>query len=391
MSISPAKVRTLAEAKQPGSWYLTRLKQNHHRTLITILVGNNLVNIAAASLTTVVMTEKFGSAAVGIATGVLTLVVLIFGEIVPKSLATTYAKRISLTVSPPLWLLGILLTPIIWVLDMLVKGMLTLLGSEKKTQVTDEELIAMASIGAEEGSIDEHERELIENVLEFDDICVADIMTPRVHVKALSEDQNLTAASQYVVHHPYSRIPVYRETMDHMVGFLSTKILLKELHEEENPDDVTLRQIDLHKIIKVSGKISINELFHRFKREHSHMAVVLDEHGGTAGIVTMEDLLEEIVGDIQDEEDSEERQVELAPDHYELSGRLELDELTELTGLEFDFPEYKTLNFLIVEKLGKLPRKGQKVQIENWEFTVTQMLRETILKVEAQRVEMLKD
>lgn len=388
MTLSPAKVRTLVEAKKPGANYLAKLKAQHHRTLITILVGNNLVNILAASLTTVVLAQAFGSAAVGIATGLITLVVLIFGEVVPKSMATTYAKPIACFVAPPLHFLSIVLTPVIWVLDLMINTLLRLLGTTKQKQVTDEELIAMASIGAEEGSIDEHERELIENVLEFNDIRVEEIMTPRVHVAALPEDHDLDSATEFVLHHTYSRIPVYRDTIDNIVGILSMKELLRHRHDDEEPSETTLRQVDLHKVLKVSLNTPIHELFHQFKSKKTHMAIVIDEHGGTAGLVTLEDLLEELVGDIEDEADTQEERIkEIKNGHYELSGRVELDEIHELTGLEFDYPEYKTISFLLTEKMGKLPKMGQKVRIDSWEFKVTKMWRHTILKVEAHQIE----
>ena len=362
----------------------------HHRTLITILVGNNFVNIAAAALTTVIVTERYGSTAVGAATGILTLLVLIFGEIVPKSLATAYTKQLSLIFAPPLYLLTLILIPIIWILDKLVQILLTLVGSGKQKQVTDEELIAMAAIGEEEGSIDEHERELIENVLEFNDIRVEEIMTPRVHINAMPETYNLDEATKFVIHHTHSRIPVYRRTIDNISGIVSLKELLKQLHDEDQKDltSITLRQVDLMNPLKVAGSTPIHELFHQFKSKKTHMAIVLDEHGGTAGLITMEDLLEEIVGDIEDEEDQEDNRIKaLANGEYEFSGRVELDELTELTDLEFDYPEYKTLNFLFTEKLGHLPKKGQKIIIEDWEFQITQMWRHTVLKVHAKKVE----
>lgn len=386
MTISPAKVRTLVEAGKTGSKYLAKLKHHHHKTLITILVGNNLVNIAASAITTVVMTEYFQSAAVGITTGLLTLVILIFGEVVPKSLAATYAKSLSLIVAPPLYFLELLLTPIIWLLDGLVKGLLFLLGSKKQKQVTEEELIAMASIGEEEGSIDEHERELIENVLEFNDIHVEEIMTPRVHMDAMPESYNLDEASKFIINHTHSRIPVYRDTMDNIVGILSVKELLKSITETTDHDKITLRNIDLHNPMKVTGSMPIHDLFHQFKNQRTHMAIVLDEHGGTKGLITLEDLLEEIVGEIEDEEDPENDNIkELEDGKYEISGRAELYEIEELTSLEFGYPEYKTISFLIIEKLGHLPRKGQKVEIDGWTFKVVQMLRHTILKVELTR------
>jgi len=387
MSISPAKVRTLVEAGKPGSKYLAKLKHEHHKTLITILVGNNFVNIAAASLTTLLMTEYFDSAAVGIATGVLTVVILIFGEIVPKSLATTYAKRPSLFVSPILYYLGLILTPIIWIFDGLVKLILKCIGSKKQVQVTEEELIAMASIGEEEGTIDKNERELIENVLEFNDIKVEGIMTPRTHINALPEEQDLEKATEFVLHHPHSRIPIYRGSMDNIVGILSLKDLLKEVHAAEEPDDITLRQIELQKPLKVSNDLSIQQLFYQFKNKRTHMAVVFDEKGKTIGIITMEDLLEELVGDIEDETDDNEAHIKALEDgKYELNGRLELDELTDLTGLKFNHPEYKTLSFLIIDELGYLPKKGQNIMIGVWEFKITQMHRHTILKVQLQKL-----
>lgn len=386
MTLTPAKVRTLSEAKASGSWYLTKLKKHHHQTLITILVGNNFVNIAASAMTTVMMTDIFGSAAVGIVTGVLTLIILVFGEVLPKSLATTYAKQVALTLAPPLYILGIILTPIIFVLDVLVKVVLKFLGAHKEQLVTDEELLAMASIGAEEGSIDEHERELIENILEFNDIHVKDIMTPRVHMDAMPEEYDLEEATEFMINKPHSRIPIYRENVDNIVGILSTKVLLKELKEHEHPDKIILRKIKLKTPLKVLESAAVHDLFHQFKTRRTHMAIVVDEHGGTAGLITMEDLLEELVGNIEDEQDILDRVKELDDGSYELSARVELDELEEITGLHFDYPGYKTLNFLLVEQLGKLPKKGQKIIIGEWEFKITQMYRHTILKVELRKL-----
>ncbi len=382
MSISPAKVRTLVEAEKSGAGYLQKIKQHTHKTLITILVGSNFVNIAAASLTTVYMTEAFGSAGVGIATGVLTVIMLVFGEVVPKALASTYASGFGRLMAFPLYIMEWILTPIIFVLDILVNVILRLLGTKEQKQVTDEELIAMASIGAEEGSIELAEAELIENVLEFNDIRVDEIMTPRVHIDAMPEDYSLDEATGFALNHTHSRIPVYRFTIDNIVGLVSTKDLLKQTYEEDRTDEVTLRQIPLYTPIKVAQSMKVKELFHQFKSKRTHMAIVLDEHGGTAGLITMEDLLEELVGDIEDEQDIDEDWMkEIREGYYEINGRLELDELTKLTGLEFEYPEYKTVNFLISEKLGHLPHKGEKLSVENWEFTVHQMHRHTILKL----------
>lgn len=383
VSITPAQVRTLVESKRRGAGYLAKLKQSHHKTLITILLLNNFLNIAISAITTLAFTRIFGDAGIGIATGVLTAVILVFGEIIPKSLATTYAKILGPLFAPALYTVGIILTPIIFVLDLLVNLMLRIFGAQHHIQVTDEELIAMASIGAEEGSIDEHEFEMIENALEFNDIKIGDIITPRVHMDALPEDHHLDNAAEYVVNHSHTRIPIYRDNIDHIVGILSIKELLRALHEEEHPEKISLRQIHLLTPLKVPDSMHVKELFREFKKKRQHMAIVIDEFGGTEGLVTMEDLLEELVGEIEDEMDMEEAHVKtLGKNHFELSGRTELDEIADITNLEFEHPEYKTVSFLIIDELGQLPREGQSVMIEGWQFTVTQMLRNTILKVE---------
>lgn len=382
LSLTPAQVRTLVEDQVKGAGYLAKLKQAHHKTLITILVLNNFLNIAASALTTVVMTRIFGDAGIGIALGALTVVLIIFGEIIPKSIATSYAKTIGPLIAMPLYFVGVALTPLIYVLDWLVNSMLKLLGAQHHIQVTDEELIAMASIGAEEGSIDKQELELIENALEFNDIRAEEIMTPRVHIDALPENYHLDDATEFMVNHTHSRIPVYRDSIDHIVGILSIKTLLKAHHEEDEPESVSLRQIDLLTPLKLPASVHVKELFHQFKKKRQHMAILLDEFGGTAGLVTMEDLLEELVGDIEDEQDTEEENIKkLGENDYELSGRTELDDLTKLTGLEFEHPEYKTVSFLIMDTLGYLPREGQSLTVGGWQFTVKQMLRSTILKV----------
>lgn len=387
ISLTPAQVRTLVESKKKGATYLAKLKQQHHKTLILILVWNNFVNIAASALTTVMMTELFQSAGIGIAMGVLTVLILVFGEILPKSLATSHAKWIGCFVAPPLYFLGVISTPLIWLLDTVVGGVLRMFGIKNQIQVTDEELIAMASIGAEEGSIEEEELEFIENVLEFNDIPVEGIMTPRVHIDAIPETFKLDEASEFAVNHTHTRIPVYRENIDHIVGILSLKELLKQVHTQEEPEKTSLRQINLLAPLKVPSTMKVQELFRQFKKRRLHMAVVLDEYGGTLGIVTMEDLLEELVGDIEDEQDLAQDHVKkISEKEYELSGRTELDDLSAIMEIEFEHPGYKTVSFLIIDQLGYLPREGQSLMIEGWQFTVTQMIRNTILKVRLQKL-----
>lgn len=386
-SLSPAKVRTLVEEKKKGAHQLDWLKKHYHRTLIAVLFGNQFVDTLAAAVTTILVAQKFDSIYLGLASGILTIISLIFGEALPKSLASVHAQRVGLLLSPFVRTFVWILTPLVWVLDHLINFMLSLFGSAKQNQVTDEELIAMASIGAEEGSIEEEELEFIENVLEFNDIPVEGIMTPRVHIDAIPETFKLDEASEFAVNHTHTRIPVYRENIDHIVGILSLKELLKQVHTQEDPENTSLRQISLLAPLKVPSAMKVQELFRQFKKRRLHMAVVLDEYGGTLGIVTMEDLLEELVGDIEDEQDlAKDHAKKISEKEYELSGRTELDDLSAIMGIEFEYPGYKTVSFLIINKLGSLPREGQSLIVEGWQFTVTQMLRNTILKVRLQKL-----
>ncbi len=386
-SLSPAKVRTLLEEKKPGAVQLDWLKKNYHRTLIAVLFGNQFVDTLAAAVATVLVAEKFDSIYLGLVSGVLTVVSLIFGEALPKSLASVHAQTVGLLLAPPVRAFVWILTPLVWILDHLINFMLGLFGSAKQNQVTDEELIAMASIGAEEGSIDEHELALIENALEFNDIPVEGIMTPRVHVDAIPETFKLDEATEFAVNHTHTRIPIYRDNIDHIVGILSLKELLKQYHTQEDPEHTSLRQINLLTPLKVPSNMKVQELFRQFKKKRMHMAVVLDEHGGTLGIVTMEDLLEELVGDIEDEQDLEEEHVKkITETEYVLSGRVELDDLAKIMDVEFEYPGYKTVSFFMIEKLGYLPHEGESVIAENWQFTVTKMLRNTILKIRLKKL-----
>lgn len=384
ISISPARVRALADQKLYGSYYLKRLKDNEHKTLITILLWNNLLNIAASAYTTVILTVAFGPAGIGIATASMTVLILIFGEIIPKTVASKYAKNVLLFFSAPLFFLEIMIRPIIWLLDLIVKLFFKIFGANHEKMVSDEELIAMVSIGEEEGTLEKNEKEFIENVLSFNDIRVEEIMTHRVHVDAMPEDLTVKQAAEFMVNHSHTRIPVYRDTIDNIVGIITHRELLE--HFTDDDIEKKLRQVTLRNPLKIAQSMLIDDLFVLFNKQHRMMAIVLDEHGGTAGLITMEDLLEELVGEIVDESDIEEDEIrKLDTNEYEITGKLHLDQLAEITGLVFEYPEYKTVNFLLIEKLGHIPKKGEKLHVSGWEFTVTQLYRSTVLKVHLKR------
>lgn len=384
LSIPPARVRALVDSHTKGASFLKKLKDDQHKTLITIVLINNFLNIGASAYTTVVLTRAFGAAGLGIATLIMTIVILIFGEIIPKTIASSHSKEILLSLALPVYLLKTILSPLVWLFDAIVQGVFKLAGLKKQKNVSDEELIAMVSIGEEEGSIEKNEKEIIENALHFNEIRVEEIMTPRVHIDAMPEEYDLKEAGDFMVNHSHTRIPVYRDTIDNIVGIVTYRELLENLRGGDM--NKTLRQINLLPPLKIAASMLIDDLFLLFNKQRRMMAIVLDEHGGTAGLITMEDLLEELVGEIVDESDKEEEDIKKISEHeFEVSGKLQLEELVELTGLKLKYPEHKTVNYLIIEELGALPKKDQHFKIGDWEFTVLQLHRNTILKVRVKK------
>ena len=213
ISLSHAKVRAI------DSHYLSKLKSRQNQTLIVVLVCNTFVNVTVSIYSSYYFGELYGNAALGYTVGILTFVLLLFGEVLPKSFATCHGKAVGIVVSAPIYYIGIIIGPIIWIFDCIVKVVFKICRIKKQKLVSDEELIAMVSIGEEEGSLQENEKEIIENVLEFNDIEVREIMTPRVNIDAMHEDYNIKEAAEFMLNHNHTRIPVYRDTIDNIVGF----------------------------------------------------------------------------------------------------------------------------------------------------------------------------
>lgn len=385
ISLSDAKVRQLSKEKKRGSATLSLLKQDPHKLLITILIGNNLVNIGASVLATVVFTDFFGSTGLGIATGVMTLLVLIFGEITPKSFATKYSVGISLFVAKPLYILQVLLSPIIWIMDKIVKFLMNMMGSEyNEEDVSEEEIKALIELGAEKGSIEKREKELLKNILQFNDITVEEVMTPRVSIEALSEDSTLQEAIDFVIKKSHSRIPVYEDTIDNVVGIVTIKDIL--MFSEQYNDNKKLGNCELKKplIVPVSKKIDV--LFKEFQKARTHLAIVLDEYGGTAGLVTLEDLLEEIVGEIIDESDVEEMPIKSVSDYeIEAHGVTKLEDINDYLGITIKGHEKEAVSALILDKLNRFPKTGEVIEFPNAKIKVLKMHDNKIMRVSVEK------
>jgi len=381
ISLSPARVRILREKKTPAAKLIVLLKSRPQRFLATILIGNNLVNIFAAGLATVIATQIFGSRGLGIATGVMTVLVLIFGEIVPKAFAQKYAERFASISAFPLFALGKILIPITF----LTEKLLHFLGARYFEKISEEEVVALVDLGTESGEIKKHEQEMIQNVLEFTDTRVEEVMTSRVEIEALEKTKTVQEAERFFIKHSHSRLPVFDSTIDRVIGVLTLWHILENRHAP----DTLIEKLPLISPIFTPASRSIRSLFQEFKSRHMHLAIVIDEHGGTLGLVTLEDLLEEIVGEIEDEEDIAEENILLLNSKTLLvSGDTQLSEIDEQLETLLATGKFTTKNiaFLILEKLGRIPQKDVKIRAGGAEITVELVVQNRIEKVKIEKI-----
>jgi len=384
VSVTQSKVDELVAKKKKNAKLLRKLKNDPHKLLITVLIGNNIVNIGASAYAAVVFTEIFASNGVGIATGVMTFFILIFGEITPKSFAHQHAVGASLLIVKPVYILQILLFPLVWFFEKIVHFTNYLVGAKASSTVTEGELVAMLKIGAQEGAIEKQERELIENVLEFNDIQVEEVMTPRVVIDALDSDLSIGEAVDFAIKHSHSRLPVYEGDVDNIIGVITIKDLLKFSHT--NSHKKKLRSLKLSIPLEVPLSKKINKLFREFQRKHVHIAIVIDEYGGTAGLVTLEDLLEEIVGEIVDEFDDHENLIEVVDKRTIIvDGSVEVEDVNDFFNLKFGPNDHDSVSTLITEKLQRFPREGELVKFPRGKILVLKMENNLVKRVKITR------
>ena len=377
VAVTKSKVDELVSKKVRNAKLLQKLKKEPHKLLITGLIGNNIVNVGASAYAAVILTDVFGSSGVGIATGVMTFFILVFGEITPKSFCHSHAAKVSLWIAKPVYILQTILLPFVWVFDKIADLATHFFGGEKGFAVTEGEVLAMLKIGAKEGSIEKTEQEIIENVFEFNDIEVEEIMTPRVAVEALDGGLSIKDAVKYVIKHTHSRIPVYEKNLDNIIGIISLKDLLK--YSNQKNTDRKLRSLQLSQPLEVPISKKIDKLFREFQRKHVLVALVVDEHGGTAGIVTLEDVLEEIVGDIADEYDVTEKPIDIIDKNSILvKGTTLMEDVNDFFRLKFWDNDRDTVNAMLLTQLSRFPRENESVKFPHGRVVVQKVKKNVV-------------
>lgn len=381
-TVNRVKVRSLAEEGDRRALVLQKVLDRNSKMISAILIGNNIVNISASSLTTVWVTKHFGSLAVGVGTGVLTLVVLLFGEIVPKSTAMIKAEKLALSDARIIYFLMQALTPVIFLVDKLSGFIMFLLRidpSQRQNQMTETELKTYVDVSHEDGIIETEEREMIYNVFEFSDTVAKDIMIPRIDMSTVSVDAGYEELFSVFKENMYTRIPVYEGDNDNMIGLVN----IKDFMFDARPESFQIRDI-LREAYYTYEYKKTADLMMEMRKSPFNVAFVLDEYGSCVGMITLEDLLEEIVGEIRDEYDADEDDFiqEVGEREYLVEGSMKLSDINDAIGTRLESEDYDSIGGIIIEILDRMPVRGDQVTTRDGiQLTVEDVKQNRVTKV----------
>lgn len=382
MALSKIRTRHMVEEGVKGAKLVQKLTENPSNLLGAVLIGNNIANTAASALATTLALSIVGDKGIGVVTLIMTVLILIFGEITPKSIAKENSEKVALRVSKPINLLVKIFKPIIILLTFISNFIMKILGQKPDSNqpfITEEELKTMVGVSEQEGVLEDVEKEMIFNVFEFGDSQVKDVMVQRVDVVAVDVNSTYDELINVIKTEQFSRIPVYNQNIDDVVGIINVKdlIIAGQSKENFNVEDYMREPYYTFEFKKIT------ELFNELKKTRNHIAVVLDEYGGNVGIVTIEDLIEEIVGEIEDEYDDENDEgiVVVKEDEYIVDGSARLDEIGDLIGINMESEEFDSVGGLIIDELGRFPEQSEEISLHNMRFIVEEVDKNRIKKV----------
>ena len=367
VSLTRSKAEQLFKKKKFGVVYVKKLKDDPQRMLATILIGNNLANVAASALATSIMIGIFKNYAVGIATGVMTLLILVFGEITPKSIAAKNNELISRLVAAPIWYLSIILAPILNILDKFLNKFIKLIGIKaKESMITEEEIISMIKIAEEEGSIKNIEKKMINRIFKFDDTNASEIATPRRDMVMVDAKSGLKDVFKVFLKKNHTRMPIYEKHKDNIVGIVHIKDLIERMQgKNKSVSKIMYEPYFVPEVKKLS------DLLKQFQKRKEHLAIVVDEHGSITGLVTLEDVLEEIVGEIMDETDIIAPNIKkIDKNIWIVNGKTDIDEINEKLGMKLKGKGYDTLSGFILKITGKIPKQDDEITYNKFKFKI---------------------
>ncbi|MCR5609461.1 MAG: hemolysin family protein [Lachnospiraceae bacterium] len=386
-TVNKIKMRSLKDKGNKSAGIVIKLIEEPSKMLSTILIGNNIVNISASSLATTYSIHKFGSYGAGIATGILTLLVLIFGEITPKSVASLHADSLALRFAKYIYALSVVLTPVIIVVNFLASNVMRIFGINpniKKALITESELRTIVDVSHEEGVIESDERKMIKNVVDFGDSVAKDVMVPQIDIAFIDADCTYKELIDSFTKDKFTRMPVFKESKDNIIGIINLKDVFFYDGDEEsfNIKDLIRPAYFTYEYKKTS------ELFKEMKKESMPLAIVLDEYGTTAGLITVEDLLEEIVGEIRDEFDYDEVELiqKVNEKEFLVDGLAKLDDINEKIGLNLHSDDYDSIAGHIINLMEHIPNQGEVIKKDNVEYKVTKLDKNRIEQVKIRLV-----
>jgi putative hemolysin len=378
-SLNPIKLKFLIEKGNKKAKRTLILYERFEKLLIVVLVGNNIVNILSASLATILFVDLVGQdLGVTLSTVVLTTVVLIFGEITPKSIAKQLPESFAMVITPFISLVGYIIAPLVLIFGVIQKSMNRLFKFKKQT-VTEDELLTYVSEVERQGGINSNERELIQRVIDFDALKVTEILTPRVDIEAVELTNDHETILNLFETTGHSRLPVYEKDLDHIVGIIHYKDFMYNVINGKKALKAMMKDP-----IFVTEYMKIVDLLHLLKSKKEHLAIVKDEYGGTQGLASLEDIIEELVGDIFDEHDEIEKDIiKLDDDHYIAQGSAELEQLLDILGFEYE--DAQTLNGFMLDQMGKIPLINESLDYKGFNFKVKKATKKKVIEVEIKK------
>ena len=368
-SVSKIKVRQLDQKDNKNAHLLKKLHDNMQTTISTILIGNNIVNIAASSIATILFTNIFHQNGALISTVVMTVFVLIFGEVIPKTIAQYKNKSVALKFSRFIYFLTLVFKPIVKVLNLLTRLVIKLFVGEDEdsSTLTEEELKTLVEVSEEEGVLKNQETEIMINALELKETLAVDIMTPRTSMASVDIEDAESDLKEIIKNITYSRIPVYEDSIDDIIGVLHIKELAHKIIEDDR--DFKIRDI-LKPAFYAYEYIPVVDLFKQMRAKNISISIIIDEYGGTSGIVTMEDILEELVGEIDDEYDNEKEVTKISDNEYLVDPEMRIDEVNERFDLDIQSDKFDSIGGFVIELLDRMPKSKDEVEFENLKFVV---------------------
>ena len=389
-SLDKKKVRELKKSHRIVGSYIQVLLENPKRLLVTILLGNTIVNVSASIIAVLIAIDAASyfnisrEIALLIQIIVLTVIIILVGEISPKLWANKYPTHFARFVAVPLYWFSIIFYPVAKIITDILKFITSKVKPDKsRTALKEIEISELADYGAEKGTFEEGESEIIQSIVDFKDVTAREVMTPRVDITAVSVDTDIEELMKVITESGHSRIPLYENNLDNIIGIIYAKDLLPYLKNPELKKTISLKKISREAMFVPETKM-INDLLHEFQDKKMHLGIVVDEYGGTAGLISLEDIIEQIVGDIRDEYDREEKEiVKLNEVSYLVLGKVSIDELNELLGHDFssENDDYDTVGGFIFNQAGIIPKEGFHFTYNNYKFTVKEVVNKRINKV----------